>query len=162
ARTVVFENLKITKSDFPTLPNHGAAYAAELQTRVAADVRTIALDRLQSSLALAGIKPPTVAVQNNPPQVLVSYAPAILVPIDGTQLLWASNTTSDVLINTANDDYYALLAGRWFKAAGLSGPWTFVGSDALPPDFARIPSTSLAGAVLPTVAGTPQAQEAVI
>ena len=33
-RTVVFENLKITKSDFPTLPNRGAAYAAELQTAV--------------------------------------------------------------------------------------------------------------------------------
>ena len=31
-RTVVFENLKITKSDFPTLPNRGAEYAAELQT----------------------------------------------------------------------------------------------------------------------------------
>ncbi len=38
------------------------------------------------------------------------------------------------------------------------------GSDAnaLPPDFARIPPTALPGAVLPTVAGTPQAQEAVI
>jgi hypothetical protein len=35
-------------------------------------------------------------------------------------------------------------------------------NDALPADFARIPPQSLAGAVLPTVAGTPQAQEAVI
>ena len=35
-------------------------------------------------------------------------------------------------------------------------------ANALPPDFAQIPPTSLAGAVLPTVAGTPQAQEAVI
>jgi hypothetical protein len=80
ARTVVFENLRITRSDFPTLPDHGAQYAAELQKRVAADVRTIALDRLESSLALVGVKPPVVAVQNNPPQVLVSYSPAILVP----------------------------------------------------------------------------------
>ena len=35
-------------------------------------------------------------------------------------------------------------------------------SNALPADFAKIPPTSLAGAVLPTVAGTPQAQAAVI
>ena len=35
-------------------------------------------------------------------------------------------------------------------------------SDALPADFAHIPAQSLAGAVLPTVAGTPQANEAVI
>jgi hypothetical protein len=37
-----------------------------------------------------------------------------------------------------------------------------VASDALPADFAKIPPHSLAGAILPTVAGTPQAQEAVI
>jgi len=283
ARTVVFEDIKITKTDFPTLPDHGAAYTAELQTEFAKTIRTISLDRLQASLELAGIKPQAVDVQNVPPQVIVSYSPAILVPIDGapvikpvpghdrakrvvntralilqtgftdafymhvydgwltsngisgpwtqaypgmfvakdmnaiatelsqknvvdlldggpkanpkpslangvptiytsqsptelivfkgqpnfvpivgTQLLWASNTTSDILINTANNDYYALLAGRWFKTGNLSGPWTFVASDALPPDFAKIPPQSLAGAVLPTVAGTPQAQAAVI
>ena len=64
ARTVVFENLKITKIDFPTLPNRGAAYTAELQKEFAKTIRTISLDRLQASLALAGIKPPTVEVQN--------------------------------------------------------------------------------------------------
>lgn len=41
ARTVVFEDLKITKTDFPTLPDRGARYAAALQKKVAADVRTI-------------------------------------------------------------------------------------------------------------------------
>ena len=279
-RTVTFENLRISKIDFPTLPNHGAAYASELQTAFTKSVRTISLDRLESSLALVGIKPPAVAVQNNPPQVIVSYSPAILVPIDGapvskpvpsdtrvqrvintralilkggfgenfyihvydgwlesssiggpwtqslrrplgmdsvakalassgavdmldggpkanpkpslasgvpaiytsqvptelivfkgqpdfvpivgTQLLWAANTTSDVLIDTANNNYYVLMAGRWFRSAALTGQWTFVASDALPADFSHIPSQSLAGAVLPTVAGTPQAKEAVI
>ncbi len=278
--TVTFENLRISKIDFPTLPNHGAAYAAELQTEFAKSIRTISLDRLESSLALAGIKPPAVAVKNDPPQVIVSYAPAILVPIDGapvlkpvpsnsrfqrvintralilqgglgqnfyihvydgwleassisgpwtqsfrqpfgmdsvaqslaesgavdmldggakanpkpslangvptiytsqvptelimfngqpdfvpivgTQLLWASNTTSDALIDTSNNNYYVLMAGRWFGSAALAGPWTFVASDALPADFGHIPAQSLAGAVLPTVAGTPQANEAVI
>jgi hypothetical protein len=283
ARTVVFENLRITKTDFPALPDHGAAYTSELQKSIARDVRTISLDRLEASLAAAGIKPPAVPVQNNPPQVIVSYSPAILVPIDGapvlvtvpnhshakrvvntralilqgglgnkfyihvfdgwlqadaisgpwsqaslgplmlneanviakelaksgvvdlldggakanpkpslargvptiytsqaptelivfkgqpdfvpivgTQLLWASNTTNDVLIDTTDSNYYVLLAGRWFRSAQLTGPWTFVASNALPAGFAQIPPSSLAGAVLPSVAGTPQAQEAVI
>jgi hypothetical protein len=280
ARTVVFEDYNVTKVDFPTLPNRGAAYSAELTKEFAAKVRTMSLDRLQASLAAQGIRPPTVEVQNNPPQVIVSYSPALLVPIDGapvlkpvpsdsrfqrvintralilrgglgqryfvhvfdgwlmseslsgpwekpflppagadaiaqslsksgvvdlldggpnanpkpslangiptiytsqvptelivfkgqpdfvpivgTQLLWASNTSADVLINTANNNYYVLLAGRWFTGGSLNGPWTFVASDALPPDFAKIPPQSSAGAVLPTVAGTPQAQEAVI
>jgi hypothetical protein len=278
-RTVTFENLKISKIDFPTLPNRGAAYAAELQTQFVASIRTISLDRLDASLALAGIKPPTVAVQNNPPWVIVSYSPAILVPIDGTpvlkavpanpqfqrvintralilqvpgqnffihvydgwltsnsisgpwaqsfnlppgidsvaqtlassaavdmldggakanpkpslangvptiytstvsaelimfkgqpdfqpvvgtQLLWAANTTSDVLIDTTNNHYYVLISGRWFDSAALTGPWNFVPNNALPPDFAHIPPQTPAGAVLPTVAGTPQAHEAAI
>jgi hypothetical protein len=277
-RTVTFENLKISKIDFPTLPKRGAAYVAELQTQFVASIRTISLDRLDSSLALAGIKPPTVAVESKPPWVIVSYSPAILVPIDstpvlkavadsqfqrvintralilqvpgqnffihvydgwltsnsisgpwaqsfnlppgidsvaqtlassgavdmldggpkanpkpslakgvpaiytssvpaelivfkgqpdfqpvvGTQLLWASNTTSDVLIDITNNLYYVLISGRWFDSAALTGPWTFVPNNALPPDFARIPPQTPAGAVLPTVAGTPQAHEAAI
>src|SRR5580704_1135677 len=279
-RTVTFEDLRVSKIGFPTLPEQGAAYAAELESAFANSIRTIALDRLDSSLALAGIQPPTVAVQNNPPWVIVSYSPAILVPIDGapvlkpvpsdsrfqrvintralilqggleqhfyihvydgwleassitgpwtqsfqqppgmdavaqtlaqsgavdmldggakanpkpsltngvptiyssqvptelivfkgqpdfvpiqgTQLLWASNTTSDVLIDTASSNYYVLISGRWFDAPALIGPWAFVANDALPPDFAHIPPQAPAGAVLPTVAGTPQAHEAAI
>ena len=53
-------------------------------------------------------------------------------------------------------------AGRWFRSAALTGPWTFVPSNTLPADFAKIPADSLAGAVLATVAGTTQAQAAVI
>ena len=88
ARTVVFEDLKITKTDFPTLPEprrrvHGRA-AEGIRDRRSARSRSTAS---QASLALAGIKPPTVAVQNNPPQVIVSYSPAILVPIDGAPVL---------------------------------------------------------------------------
>src|SRR5262249_9478346 len=102
SRMVVFENLKITKADFPTLPDRGARYVAELQKRMASDVRSIALDRLESSLAMTGVKPPTVAVQNNPPQVLVSYSPAILVPIDGAPVLKPAPVTSrfERVINT--------------------------------------------------------------
>ena len=74
ARTVVFENLKVTKTDFPTLPNRGAGYAAALQTSLSQQLRTISLDRLEASMAAAGVKPAPVPVQNDPPQVLVSYA----------------------------------------------------------------------------------------
>jgi hypothetical protein len=280
ARTVVFEDIKITKLDFPALPDHGASHAAELQTELAKGARTIALDRVEASLAAAGIKPPAVPVRNEPPRVIISNTPAILVPIDGapvvkslagdarfervintralilrggvgreyymhvydgwlsaralegpwvqaprvplgmaeaaqalakngtvdmldggaranpkpslakgvpviytsqvpaelivfdgqpdfvpiadTQLLWASNTTGDCLVDTTDNAYYALLAGRWFRSTSLSGAWSFVPNDKLPADFARIPPHSLAGAVLPTVAGTTQAKEAAI
>jgi hypothetical protein len=279
-RMVALDNLTLSKTNFPTLPDRGAGYTAGLQSAFVAGVRTVALDRLKMSLAASGAKPALVAVANKPPRVIVSYVPAILVPIDGapalrpvpgsngfqriintralivksasapqffmhvydgwlmattldgpwtrpfipptgidalakgiaatgvvdlldggiganpkpslaraiptiyatqvpaelinfdgqpdfvpiagTQLRWASNTPGDVLQDTLGNAYYILLAGRWFRSATLTGPWTFVASNALSPDFTRIPPTSLAGAVLTTVSGTPQAQEAVI
>ena len=279
-RTVVFQNLQVTKVDFPTLPNRGAGYSGALQASLGKQMQTISLDRMEAAMAAAGIKTAPVEVRNEAPQVVVSYTPAILVPVDGapvwkpvpsdsrfqrvinthalilkgglgdqlylhvydgwlsaasisgpwtqsnlqplgmddvaqklaksgivdlldggpkaspkpslangvpnivvsqaptelivfkrqpdfvpitgTQLLWASNTTSDVFIETSNNNYYVLMSGRWFTAPGLNGPWTFVAANALPPDFARIPPAAQAGAVLPTVAGTPQAQEALI
>jgi hypothetical protein len=280
SRMVTLQDIKLRKLDFPALPDHGASIAAELQAEIAKGAHTIALDRLEASLAAAGIKPVAVPVRNEAPRVIAAYSTAILVPIDGkavlkpvaqarrfervintralilkggfeqqyylhvydgwlaasviegpwsqtrrvplgmddvasalakagivdlldggakanpkpslangvpqiytsqvpaelimfngqpdfvpivgTQLLWASNTTSDVLIDTRTNDFYALLAGRWFRAIGMDGPWTFVANDALPGDFAHIPPHSLAGAVLPTVAGTVEAQEAMI
>ena len=279
ARTVVFNDLAITKSNFPTLPDQGAAYAGELRAKLGAASRTISLDRVEASLKTAGVKAPSFPVKNDPPRVIVSNTPAILVPIDGTPvikelpddtrfkrvintralmlqgglgdswylhvydgwlsassldgpwtkanrtpigmddvakklaasgivdmlsggpnanpkpslangvpaiyvsqvptelvvfkgnpnfvpvagtLLWASNSSTDVFIDTTSNDYFVLLSGRWFRAAGTNGPWSFVPANALPPDFARIPTNTPAAVVLAAVAGTPQAQEAVI
>ena len=69
---------------------------------------------------------PTIYTSQVPTELIVFKGQPDFVPIVGTQLLWASNTTSDVLINTANNNYYVLLAGRWFTAPALTGPWTFV------------------------------------
>jgi hypothetical protein len=73
--------------------------------------------------------------------------------------LWAANTTADVIVDTANNFYYILISGRWYRAASLDGPWSFVAGNHLPADFSRIPSSSPAGAVLACVAGTPQARK---
>ena len=134
ARTVVFEDLKITKTDFPTLPNRGAAYTTELQKEFAKTIRTISLDRLQASLALAGIKPPTVEVQNDPPQVIVSYSPAILVPIDGAPVLKpvpghsrakrVINTRALILQGGFTDAFYMHVYDGWLTSNGIGGPWT--------------------------------------
>ncbi len=105
---------------------------------------------------------PAIHAPQSPAELVVFNGKPEFVPIVGTGLLWAANTTSDMLRAGERGDYYALLAGRWFRSAALTGPWTFVASDALPADFAKIPPTSLAGAVLPTVAGTQQAREAMI
>ncbi|MBK7118212.1 MAG: hypothetical protein IPH64_03885 [Comamonadaceae bacterium] len=142
-RSVVFENLQITSSNFPTLPDKGASLSADLQASVASTVRTISLDRLKASLALNGIQPPTVAVQNNPPQVLVSYSPAILVPIDGAPVFKpvgnsgfqrVINTKALILQGGPGNALYLHLYDGWVSAASMQGPW--LQTTVLPPGMA--------------------------
>ena len=65
---------------------------------------------------------PTIYTSQVPTELIVFKGQPDFVPIVGTQLLWASNTTSDVLIDTANNNYYVLMSGRWFRAAGAHRP----------------------------------------
>ena len=83
-------------------------------------------------------------------------------PVGTTPLLWAANTTSDVLFDTSDNNFYVLIAGRWYRSTTDQGPWSFISSKDLPASFKQIPSSSPSGVVLATVAGTPQAKEAVI
>jgi hypothetical protein len=55
-----------------------------------------------------------------------------------------------------------LLSGRWFEASSLDGPWSFVPQAELTADFRDIPDDSPKENVKASVAGTPQAEEAVI
>ena len=105
---------------------------------------------------------PAIYVTETPSELIIFKGQPNFVPVTGTNLLWASNTAGDVFINTTNNDYYVLVAGRWYRGPGLGGPWTYVSAKALPADFARIPKDGPAGVVLASVAGTPQAQEALI
>jgi len=280
ARLVTLEDLRLTRSNFPTLADNGAAYRRALEQQISGSARTVALDRLQASLVASGtVHVAGVTVKNNPPRIIVSDTPAILIPVSGqpivkdvpesrfervintralimrtrldstwylhvydgwlsapaimgpwslatdtpfgiddvakklarqgeadlldggtaqpkpslangvptvyvseitaelvvfkgqpnfqpvssTELLWATNTTADVFIDTSNNLYYALISGRWFSTPDLNnGPWQYVASNGLPSDFKRIPVNSKAGVVLASVAGTPQAKEALI
>ena len=106
------------------------------------------------------------------PEVIVSTVPAELLatdgepqytPIKGTNLLYVSNTANKIFMDTATQEYYALISGRWFKTKSLAdGPWTYVAPNQLPTDFAKIPENSAKGFVLVNVADTIQAKEAVL
>jgi hypothetical protein len=106
------------------------------------------------------------------PKVFVSTEPAELIAIDGSapsylavegasSLLWVNNTESDLFRMGQKGDFYYLVAGRWFKAATLDGPWTFA-TPSLPDQFKRIPIEHPRSRVLASVPGTPQATEAVL
>jgi hypothetical protein len=112
-----------------------------------------------------------VLAEGKSPELLVSTVPAELIstqgkpqmkPVTGTQLLYVTNTSGDILFDLAGQSYYVPLTGRWFRAKSLEGPWQFIEGDKLPKDFAKIPDSDPKSNVLATVPGTPAAQEAMI
>ena len=104
------------------------------------------------------------------PKVFVSFTPGELILltgepnyqlVQGTSLLWVSNTESDVFRNGKSGPVYYLVAGRWFSAPDFTGPWTFA-TPSLPADFKKIPLEHERSRVLASVPGTEQAAEAVL
>ena len=108
-------------------------------------------------------KMPEIVVITEPAELLATDGEPQYTPITGTNLLFVSNTESNIFMDTGSQEYYVLLSGRWFTTKSLKeGPWTFVPANKLPADFAKIPEKSTKGFVLANVAGTAQAKEAVL
>jgi len=114
--------------------------------------------------------PPKVYGSQEVPKIFISTVPSELIVIKGkpqlraiagTSLAAVENTESDLFFDNVDHNYYYLVAGRWFKASSLQGPWTFT-SDHLPSDFAKIPESDPRANVLVSVPGTRAAKNAVI
>jgi len=132
-RMVVFSDFSITKSNFPTLADKGAGYVAQLKPKLATTLRTISLDRVEASMKVNGVMPPSFPVKNDPPRIIVSNSPAILVAIDGApnvQVVGDSgvsrviNTHALILQGGLGDDFYLHVYDGWMSAKSLEGPWT--------------------------------------
>jgi hypothetical protein len=105
---------------------------------------------------------PIIRVVTNATELVVFEGPANWLPIDGTDLLYVTNTAANVFKCLSDQQTYVLVTGRWFRAPDFDGPWSFVPGKELPGDFAKIPVTSPKENVLASVPGTPQAQQAII
>jgi hypothetical protein len=104
--------------------------------------------------------PPKIVTATVSTELISSRGPAEWETIDSTALEVMSNTDSDVL--RLGGGYYVLLSGRWYTGVSLLGPWIFVSADSLPDDFSAIPADSDQGYLRAFVAGTEEAQNAVL
>jgi hypothetical protein len=104
---------------------------------------------------------PRVFVSTKPAELIVLKGEPSYLVVEGTNLLWVSNTDSDVFRNGKTGPVYYLVSGRWFSAPDFTGPWTFATPD-LPADFRKIPLEHERSRVLASVPGTSQAAEAVL
>ena len=104
---------------------------------------------------------PRVFYSNRPAEVILFGGKPAYAQIPGTQLRYATNTSSYLFLHTATNQYYYLTGGRWFRSISLQGPWSYATMD-LPADFAKIPLSSPASVVRVSVPGTDEAMDAVL
>ena len=103
-----------------------------------------------------------IIVATSPTELLQSKGVIDYKTIQGTSLLYVGNSSNEIFKDINSQKTYVLLAGRWYNAPGINGPWTYVAADKLPADFSKIPEGSEKDGVLANVAGTDAAEEAKI
>jgi hypothetical protein len=105
-----------------------------------------------------------IVISTVPAELIQSDGSPDLQPVSATALRYVSNSGHPILMDTTTKLYYMLLSGRWYRSDSLNenGQWQYVAADQLPWDFARIPAGSPIADVLPSVAGTPEAKEAIM
>ncbi|MEI7937599.1 MAG: hypothetical protein WCK27_13000 [Verrucomicrobiota bacterium] len=104
---------------------------------------------------------PVVYVSPQPAELIITQGDPSYSPIPGTRLFRVVDTDSILFRDTGAEKFYFLVAGRWFRAADLEGPWSAASRD-LPADFAQIPDNDPMAFVKAAVPGTRQAQDAVL
>ncbi len=130
-------------------------------SKVAQDKQWSALKKIIPPPTKSGGVTPAVFYSDKPAEVILFDGQPVYAQIPNTQLTYATNTDSVVFVFTPTQQFYYLTAGRWFSAMDLQGPWTYATQD-LPADFAKIPPSSPASAILASVPGTDEAKDAVL
>jgi hypothetical protein len=148
-RQVTLDNFQITKVKFPTMGTKEAEYQAFLQAKLPGKSKVIALDRLEAALAVSdseqtGVK--AFQVNNDPPEVIFTTQPALLVLIDGpprfrdlggTDLQLMLNTRATIILDTKKNEYYLNVMDGWLRASDLTvGPWSY--ASRIPDDMKAI------------------------
>jgi hypothetical protein len=137
-RQVTLDNFEITAVKFPTMTERNEEYNTFLQSKLPAQSKVIALDRLEAALAASDAAQATikgVAVNNDPPRVIFVTRPSMLVLIDGqpkfaevpeNELQRVLNTQAVILLDPKTKKYYLNLMDGWLEASDLTaGPWSY-------------------------------------
>ncbi|MCE5230401.1 hypothetical protein LLG95_12520 [bacterium] len=148
-RMVLFDNIE-ADIRFPSLPDADASAARALVIDALPKRQNIevSLDRIMAYMDASQVAEREVKVDLDPPKIFYSDKPAILLlfqgqpqfkPIPDTRVMFCVNANWDVLLNTADTQYYLLNGQSWLTAPDpMKGPWKAV--DKLPDEFQAIPA----------------------
>ena len=144
-KIVLLTDLKIVNTNFPSSDPRTAAQMAQLVETFLPPSVQISMFRLIASVPEN--KPPSeVPLKNDPPQIFVSYRPAILLevggqpvrtPIENTKLEYVLNTQWRLFFDKSQPAYFLLVGQQWLRSSDLHGPWS--AAAALPKEMATLP-----------------------
>lgn len=137
-RLVTLSDFRVKRINIPMAPEKAAAFQAALQARANKQGEVIALDRLLADMAInyATTNSTAYEVKNDPPQILFSTRPAVLVLIDGapvlrpvkdTRLERVINTRGLLLRDPSSGKFYLRVMDGWMESQSINGPWTIAG-----------------------------------
>lgn len=151
---VTFEDVAITTASFPVDKAAEPEYLAMIRQGAGEVVKVVPLEQFEANVAASKAlqASPPAEVKNDPPNIIFSTKPAILILIDGDpalrQVTGANramrivNTRSLILLDDATAQYYLSLMGKWASAKSATGPWTLAttvpqGFDAIKDQLAK-------------------------
>src|SRR5215470_16396948 len=132
---VDLEDIAIPRVNFPSAPPAAQErYLRMARSHLPAGVRTISIEQFEADLAASqvGVKARGQPVKNDPPRIIMSTVPALLVRIDGapslrqiqgSPLLRVINTPALILLDPSSGQYYLFAGGRFLEAPALDAPW---------------------------------------
>lgn len=137
ARIVTLNEIEVTGASFPSAPKLQSAYLSLIRQHVPIATKTIALDHLEADYAISEAvkKAGAVPVKNDPPRIIYSTTPALLVlidgppvvrPIPGLNVSHVINTRALVL--SLGGHFYLYASDDWYQSASNSvdGAWDVV------------------------------------
>lgn len=116
----------------------------------------------QQSAAAGQLRSARIVVATEPTELVVVQGAPNYSPLVGGDLLYVTNSDSDLFLDVPSQRHLLLISGRWYAAKSLQGPWSFISPDTLPKAFARIAEDSPKASVLAFVPGTDRAKDALM
>ena len=165
-RLVTLDQAEVTKVRFPVAPEKEAELTALLEKKLPGATKTISLDRMEAALEANDEAIHAIDVKNDPPKIVFSTKPALLVLIDGmpqlreiqgTELQRVINTRAILLFETDKKKFYLRVQDWWLEAKGLEGPWTY--AKKLPGDMKKAEEFVVANASAQDPGGDQQKQQ---
>jgi hypothetical protein len=142
-RLVTLEDFQMTRVRFPTRPSQQDQYLGLLRSFQAHTMRVIPLDHLEAVLAASAdvAKAKIQEVKNDPPRLIYTTQPSLLVLVDGPPVLKPLTGNCERVVNTRpvlvydndplNAGYYLFANGSWYAAPSVEGPWNVAASPPL-------------------------------